>query len=137
MNLVILNVFEKPIDAHLLRSKLESEGIECFIHDENLIQLNPFYNVLLGGIKLKVKEEDFTRAQGIMNELEATPYTDEDDEILRCPKCQSHKIYSGFRTIKSAKGILSMIISLILYVFPFYINSVYRCKDCGHEFKKH
>jgi len=53
MELVTFKTFNNPIEAHLCKTKLESEDILYFIFDENMVSLNPFYNYMLGGIKLK------------------------------------------------------------------------------------
>ena len=46
-----LKIFENPIDAHLLKTKLESEGIDCYLIDENTVSVMPLYNITVGGIK--------------------------------------------------------------------------------------
>lgn len=52
----------------LVRSKLESEGIECFVEDE-LVSQTYIHNAV-GGMKLKVKAEDADRAKKIIDEME-------------------------------------------------------------------
>jgi len=52
----------------LVRSKLESEGIECFVEDE-LVSQTYIHNAV-GGMKLKVKAEDADRAKKIIEEME-------------------------------------------------------------------
>lgn len=58
MAFVTLKVFQNSIDAHLLKTQLESEGIECFIFDEQMVTMNMLYSNAVGGIKLKIQEED-------------------------------------------------------------------------------
>jgi hypothetical protein len=48
--------------AHLAKTKLESEGIQCFIFDEYTSSMNWFFNNAIGGIKLKVRGEDYGKA---------------------------------------------------------------------------
>ncbi len=56
-----------PIDCHILKGRLETEGIPCFIYDENLIWVNPFYAVAIGGVKLKVPSDKFLQSQKIID----------------------------------------------------------------------
>lgn len=135
MNWIIAKVFDNPIDAHLLKIKLESEGIPCLLVDENTVSLDPLLSHAIGGIKLKVAEKDAERAQEILNALEARPYSDENDEAIHCPKCASTSLHAGFRSMKGYKGILSAFISFLLMVFPLYFKRVYRCRQCGTEFQ--
>ena len=63
---ITLKTFTYPSEAYILRGKLESEGIECFIKDELTIQSNPLYSNAIGGVKLQVKESDFNQAVEIL-----------------------------------------------------------------------
>ena len=136
MSFITIKTFDNPIDAHLLRSKLESEGVRCFLFDENIVGLNPLYNVTVGGIKLKINEDDSDKVKAILAEIENSPFTDEYDEVISCPKCQSKDIIAGFKSMKGIRGIISAIVSFVLMVLPVYHDSVYRCRNCETEFKK-
>lgn len=135
MNLIIAKVFDNSIEAHLLRTKLESEGIACFIFDDNMISMNPLYNVGLGGIKLKVREEDFGRALEIIRDIDNSKSTDEEGNIIQCPECGSSDLYVGYKSMKGTKGMLSAAVSFLFMVFPIYYKTVYKCKICNCEFK--
>ena len=134
MGLVTFKTFDNSIDAHILKIKLESEGITCFLFDENIVSVNPLYSQLIGGIKLKINEEDVIHAKNILLELEQTPYTTDDEQVIACPKCQSTRIESGHRSMKSVGAVISAIISFLLVIFPLYRKNVYKCLDCGNEF---
>jgi hypothetical protein len=73
MKYVTIKVFDSAIEAHILKSKLESEDIECHIFDENIVSLNPLFNYAVGGIKLKVNELDFEKAITIVKEIDDQP----------------------------------------------------------------
>lgn len=134
MALITFKTFDNSIDAHILKIKLESEDIMCFLFDENIVSINPLYSNLVGGIKLKINEEDLERAKEIISELEQTPYTTEDEKVISCPKCQSTHIESGYKSMKSVGAVISAIASFLLVIFPIYRKTVYKCKDCGTEF---
>lgn len=70
MGFVTIRTFDHAIDAHLLKSKLESEEIECFLFDENTVSINPLYGIATGGIKLRVMEENVQRAMVVLSTLD-------------------------------------------------------------------
>ncbi len=134
MDLITIKTFDNFIEAHTMKSKLESENIRCFLFDENIVELNLIYNIAVGGIKLKINKSDAEKAIEIINKFEKSALTDDFGEVIKCPKCGAEDIYSGFKTMKGIKGILSAIISLLFLVFPIYYKNVYKCKNCGNEF---
>ena len=135
MELITLKRFDNTIDAHLLMSKLEHEGIPSVIFDENMVSLNPLYAQTLGGIKLKIHEYNLDAALQVLSDLEQIGFQDENGEVIKCPNCKSSKLYTGFKSMKGFAGVLSAIMSLLLMIYPFYYDSLYRCKKCHTEFK--
>lgn len=135
MSLITIKTCNSAIDAHILQNTLEGEGIECYIFDENIVTVNPLYGNAVGGIKLKIHEEDKEKAITILSELAEKPFLDKNNEVITCPKCQSQKLYSNFNSMNDAKGVLAAITSVLLSVFPLYTKSVYRCKECDMEFE--
>jgi len=135
LELVTIKTFDNSIEAHLVRSKLESENIMCFLFDENIVGLNPLFNIAVGGIKLKINKLDVNKATLIIEETEKCSLTNDQGEIVKCLSCQSEDIYNGFKSMKGTKGIISTIISFLFMVFPIYYKTVYKCKKCGNEFK--
>jgi hypothetical protein len=57
-----------PQQLWVIRTKLESEGIECFIKDELTVQSYNLYSNAVGGVKLQVLEEDVEKARGVLTE---------------------------------------------------------------------
>lgn len=136
MDLITLKSFDNTIDAHILMARLKNEGIECTLQDENTVSVNPLYSQLVGGIKLKIKREDSEKALLILNQIETTPLTDEQNEVIMCQRCDSTELYADFKSIKGAGGFFSAIFSVVMRIFPFYVKNVYRCKKCECEFEK-
>ncbi|MDM8158734.1 universal stress protein [Labilibaculum sp. K2S] len=58
--------------AQLLKTRLESEGVECFLKNLNLIQ-----SAVGGGVKLRIRAQDLAQALEIIEELELS-YAQED-----------------------------------------------------------
>jgi len=135
MALTTIKTCYSQIDAHILKNMLEGEGIECILFDYNIVSINPLYSNAVGGIKLKIQEEDKEKAMVILAELAEKPFLDKNNEVISCPKCQSQKLYSYFNSMNDAKGVLAAITSIMLISFPLYTKSVYRCKECEMEFE--
>lgn len=53
----------------VVRSRLEFEGIECFVKDELTIQVDNFYSNAIGGLELQVKTEDVENALFVLKEM--------------------------------------------------------------------
>ena len=61
--------FSQPVEAHMLRSRLEAEGIVAYLRDENMIALDWLYSNALGGVKVDVADEDYDQAVQIIESL--------------------------------------------------------------------
>ena len=64
MKLVTLYTFQNPFEVQVVKGRLEAEGIESFIIDENTnYTIGP---TILEGARLQVKEEDYPKAKHIL-----------------------------------------------------------------------
>lgn len=135
MKLITARIFDNPMDAHLLKSKLESLGVTCFLQDEHTVTIDPLVSNAIGGIKLKIKEEDIEKVKVIFKELDNSPYTDNEDNIAKCPKCESTELIASYNSMKGFSQIFSAIISILLMIYPLHLKKLYKCKKCGTEFK--
>lgn len=91
-NLLILQRFRDLPEAMLAKGKLESEGVESYLADDNTVRMDWFWSNLLGGVKLLVSPDDAEAATRIL----AEPIPEEIDfegkaeyRQPRCPSCQS------------------------------------------------
>ena len=96
---VTVATFWHPTEAHLARLKLESEGIDCFLSDENIVTTYWLYANAVGGVKLLVREQDAPRAAELLRrgsaaiaEADAQPLFDGQD---RCPRCGCADIHTS------------------------------------------
>ena len=55
---VIIGTYPEATAAHLARVRLDAEGIESWLVDENTASVYPFYTQAIGGVKLAVREDD-------------------------------------------------------------------------------
>ena len=53
-NYSIIAVFEYSTEAHVTKSKLDSEGFKTMLMDEKTIDSDPLISTAIGGVKLLV-----------------------------------------------------------------------------------
>ena len=129
----LIGRYQYSSEAIIYKGKLESEGIEVFIRDNNFVDTNPLYSNAVGGIKLFVKNEDFTNAQKILSEI--SQYSlDENNKLIKCPKCGVEKV-EMVTSINDIKSLVTFLFSIMLTLIPFYINHKYKCQSCNFQFK--
>jgi hypothetical protein len=132
--MITIKRFDNAVEAYLLKSRLQNEGIPAFIVDENIVTLMPLYSNLVGGVKLCVSELDVEIATKVLCEIDRAGFTDESGNRISCPRCNSTSFYHGFKTIGSVKGIVAYMVFLFFGVYPLHYDSVKRCKECEYEF---
>ncbi|MCY4781240.1 DUF2007 domain-containing protein [Sphingobacterium sp. UT-1RO-CII-1] len=132
--MVTLKVFDNPIDAHILKTKLESEGIHSYLFDENIVGINPLLNIAVGGIKLKVSSDDLEKALQLLAQSDLALLEDNKNKTIVCPHCNSNQIDNTYNKPKGIRSILSTLFSLFTFTYPLYINKSYRCKNCNTAF---
>ncbi len=67
--LVTVARFSYLSEAHLVKTRIESEGIECYLQDENMVNLGWHYSNLMGGLRLQVKSSDVEDVKLILSDL--------------------------------------------------------------------
>ena len=77
-DLLTIRQFRDLPEALLAKSVLDSAGIECFLGDDNLIRMDWLWSNLLGGIKLRVRQEDALVAARLL-EGEDLPEVDSEN----------------------------------------------------------
>jgi Zn finger protein HypA/HybF involved in hydrogenase expression len=135
----------------VIQSRLESEGITCFIKDEFTVQVNPFYSNAIGGVKLQVKESDLNQAIEILKETgyikdkdsqlskeypRLNDYSEEqqksnDGVKIFCPICGSEEVSQSKKA-----GWLFLVTSLLFTCPTPFFQKKYYCFDCKQEFKR-
>ena len=77
-DIVTFETYYDPMLAEIIRTKLDANGIPCFLTDENMGSIYPAYNQGGGGIKLKVFARDVDKCREII--ADNTEPTEEDIE---------------------------------------------------------
>jgi hypothetical protein len=125
--------------AHIIRTRLEANGIPCFIADENTIGANPLYNQAVGGVKLKIFERDAVRCEEILNaegDLHEQDHFEIDNETntyVVCPYCSSTNVINIAED--KNKGEWPILNSIINLANPFQSQMNWRCNNCQREFE--
>lgn len=61
-----IHIAHTPIECHIRKGILKSNGVDSFIFDENIIYVDPFSAVAVNGVKLMVANEDLSHAKTIL-----------------------------------------------------------------------
>lgn len=138
-NWITVISFTLPHEAHLAKSKLESEGIKTIIHNELTAQVHNFYSNAIGGVKLLVNKNDKKKAEEILIESGylVEPELSKTEKLhakflqnKRCPYCNS------LNFLPKKPSLLSSFILLLVSWIPIpIIKKRYFCFDCGKEWK--
>ena len=130
---VVIATFQYSSEAHIIRGKLESEGIKVFMADHITIDTDPLMSNAIGGVKLKVSLKQEKKAKEILNSI--SKYSLDDDlKPIICPNCGSGKV-AFFSTIKDLKSLIIYLFSFLIMILPFSVRYTHRCENCKTEFK--
>ena len=69
MKYALLATFDNYIPAHIALGRLEEEGINCWLQDENTATITPIFTNAIGGIKLMVADPHFSRASELLQQF--------------------------------------------------------------------
>jgi predicted RNA-binding Zn-ribbon protein involved in translation (DUF1610 family) len=130
MNFIIAQVYSNYIDANIIMGRLEEEGINCWLKDENTVTIDPILTNAVGGIKLMVAEPQAERAFALLRE-----FRKQQQSVLSCPRCGSANI-EFVTTPRKASNWIGVIIGLLFTNYALSADKVYHCFDCGFEFEK-
>jgi hypothetical protein len=129
----LVGSYQYSSEAIILKGKLESEGIEVFMRDNNTVDANPLYSSAIGGVKLFVNQQNFGRAKEVISQV--SQYSlDDNNKLLKCPNCGAEQI-DMVTSIKDVKSVFAFIFStLFLSTLPIYSKYKHKCNNCKFEF---
>ena len=135
--LITIATFTSPLDAHIAKGRLETEGISAFITHEYHISVAWFLSNALGGVKVRVLRENQAEAEKIVQshvngEYEETLNQEFGSlESNACPKCKSADFKSRFPLGLLALNVFALVIDALL---PVRRNKHY-CRKCDYRWK--
>ena len=118
-NFKILEIFEYSTEAHVVKSKLDFEGLNTMLMDEKTIDADPLISNAIGGVKLLVHYNDFEKAVEIYNEIR-TYQKDKNGNDIFCSNCNATQILVA---PVQRKNIFYML-------FPFLERRRFICNKC-------
>jgi hypothetical protein len=127
--------FSQPVQAHLARTKLESEGIPCVVGDEHLVRVDWLLSNAIGGVKLLVPHAEADRARDALRprpQLVAVhPRGGPADGEMICPRCRCDDVYYN----RYNRRIAGVFILLLGFLIPWR-DRRWACTQCGYEWKE-
>lgn len=130
MDYIELRSFDNYIEANIVLNMLRHNNINCHLKDENIITIDPLLSPALGGIKLMVHHAHVERAWDLMERAE-----EEYLKNIPCPICHVHALKAVSIT-KKHRCKLSALASMLLNGHSVEVTKVYRCTNCGYDFKE-
>ena len=128
--IVVFRKFETTIEANIVKSKLDAFGIPCFLTEENMTNLYPGASSLMNfNVRLHLFANDVPRAHQV---LEETHLDSGDENVVRCPKCNSKRVERDFPRNMSTTFASALNVMFFGVFFPE--RKIYRCLDCDTEF---
>ena len=129
MDFVLLETFTNYIDAHIVLGRLQEEGIDCWLKDENVVTINPLWTNAAGGIKLMVARDQWDEAQKRLLQFDK-----EKRSRFTCPYCNSGNIELVSSNRKPANW-LTVLAGFLLFAYAMPVKT-WHCFDCSKEFQE-
>jgi hypothetical protein len=121
------------IEAHIVRGRLECEGIPAFVAFEHHIWAKWSLSVALGGVRVQVPFSYLKEAIQVVENINCNKYKIElEEEIsssdaISCPKCGSEATYPLNWSWKVA------LVVIFLFSVPLpYTHQHMKCGKCSH-----
>jgi predicted RNA-binding Zn-ribbon protein involved in translation (DUF1610 family) len=126
-SLVTVSTHSEALDAHILRNRLEVEGIPATIADENHVTMNWLLSPALGGVKIQVPDVFVEQALKVIADSDAGLFALPDtEEVYKCPSCCGLKLTRPTRSKKVA------FLGLFIFSVPLpFSHHDLRCEGCG------
>ncbi|SRR5260370_23373089 len=130
-------------EALIAKSKLDSEDLQCFLADENVVRLDWFWSNAVGGVRLQVANSDAESAFTLLaEEIPASFSADEIGEEYRQPECLhcgSLDVTFGANKKNVALvllGVLQVPILLpVVLALLLLVKQSWQCEDCGYDWE--
>jgi hypothetical protein len=132
--LVAVAACAQPVEAHLIRCRLEAEGVEAFVADEHIVSLQWLYSAAVGGVKVQVHAGDADRARAILDasrvqRSDSARFVTDDLRAPRCPDCGSLDVQQRFsRRVTFASSLL------LGFPLPWALRRS-RCRSCSARWR--
>jgi len=117
-------------EAYFIKNRLNNEGVDCFLTNQNFTNLMPIYNNMLGsGIQIFVMESDYEKSRKLIKDK-----LDPEKVELICPNCGSNQINLGLGKHKILKA-FNILLAILILIPLGNIKPKYYCSKCKSEIK--
>jgi hypothetical protein len=134
--LVTVARYDLSADAHVAKCVLERTGVDCTLVDEEIVSVDWFYSLMMGGIKLCVRQSEATLAReiltsGLSQEGLGDPAEPAEQELRpQCPHCGAADVIHQRIWHRFAMG------SLFALGIPIPIRrNGWKCRVCCREWR--
>ena len=122
-----------PLEAHIVRGRLEAEGIPTVVMFEHHIWAMWSLSNALGGVRVWVPVQGYAAAQEVIKGISSGEYEgmllgEHHISTAICPKCGSMN--------NAPHAWLWKVVLAVLFLTPFvlpYTTHLYSCDDCRHS----
>ena len=129
MDYVEIRSFDNYIEANIVLNMLRHAGIECHLKDEHIVTIDPLLSPAIGGMKLMVHHSQVENAWDMIDHAEQQYLKD-----IPCPVCKLHTLKAESVT-RQHRCKLAGLASMLLNGHSLEITKVYRCTNCGYDFR--
>ncbi len=132
---VTIATFRDLPEAYLAIGKLESAAIEAYLDDEEIISMDWFWSNAMGGVKLRVHEDDADAAFDLLAMPIPAALQQEGGEAYRqpvCLRCGSLDISVYDPVI----GYRAFVLSFLAIPLPIPRMPRWKCESCGAQWKE-
>jgi hypothetical protein len=126
MELVVIRTFSNYFSANITLTRLQANGVECYLKDEYTVTIDPLLTNAIGGIKLVVKKKDEDEARRLLQQFDI-----EYMKTATCPQCGAHDF--SYIEKPGATNFVTAILSWLFTSYAVVPNYMYTCGNCGYE----
>lgn len=136
--LITVATFLNPVQAHIVRGRLECEEIIAFVSHEHHIWAKWPLSQALGGVKVQVASSNYENAMEVISGINTGKFSElleeseQFEERPECARCGSGRIMALDWSWKLS------IVSSFLFLLPLpYTTKLKRCEECGFIWIRH
>ncbi|MBL4623138.1 MAG: hypothetical protein JKY89_12150 [Immundisolibacteraceae bacterium] len=126
--------YTTAIEAHIVKRRMEVEGIPAVVQFEHHVWANWSLSVALGGVRVQVPHSYLDESVNLLENLQAGMYEavieeqTECFESIVCPECGSEPTSHVNWSSK-----LALVVMFMIFLPVPYSQHWMKCQDCSHQ----
>jgi hypothetical protein len=128
---ITIATYDNYFSANFDLQKLQGNDLICYLADEHTVTMKWTLSQAMGGISLRILEEDIEKAKAILAERPESVEVDykvESEDNLICPRCGSNNAASENYSMRA----IGLSWLLLGFPLPFKIFRKNKCFYCDH-----